>query len=126
VCRHGSKIESALEDDGVGDFLGLTDSAHRNERGIAARVTSSHFGQERRLHRAGADRIHPDAPFGVLMRYEAASVERHLDLQRPSVELKPAGLETEKSHDMLSQFVACYDADALRPWATTNFLMRAI
>jgi hypothetical protein len=90
------------------------------------RVASGPFGQERRLHRARADGIHPDALLGVLMRYEAASVERHLDLQRPSVELKPAGLETEKSHDMLSQFVACYDADALRRWATTNFLMRAI
>ena len=111
MCRHGSKIESALEDNGIGDSLGLTDPPHRDERGIAVRVTSSPFGQERRLHRAGADCIHPDVPFGVLMRYEAASVERHLDLRRPSVELKPAGLETEKSHDMLSQFVACYDAD---------------
>jgi hypothetical protein len=27
---------------------------------------------------------------------------------------------------LLSQFVACYDADALRPWATTSFLMKAI
>jgi hypothetical protein len=102
VCRHGSKIESALENDGIGDFMGLTDSTDPHERGTATRVAAGPFGQERRLHPAGADRIHPDAPFGVLMRYEAASVERHLDLRRPIVELKPAGLETEKSHDMLS------------------------
>ena len=60
------------------------------------------------------------------MRYEAASVERLPELQRPSVELKSAGLATEKAHDMRVQFVACYDADAITPWATTSFLMRAI
>jgi hypothetical protein len=106
--------------------MGLTDSTHRHERRTAMRVAAGPFGQEQRLHRAGADSIYPDASFGVLMRYEAASAERQLDLQRPGVELKSAGLGTEKSHDMLSQFVACYDADALRPWATTSFLMRAI
>jgi hypothetical protein len=76
------------EDDGIGDFLGLNDSTHRNECGVAMRVASGPFGQERRLQRPGAGCICPDAPFGVLMRYEAASVERHLDLQRSSVELK--------------------------------------
>ena len=49
------------EHDGIGDFVRLTDPTHRDKRGVAMRVASGPFGQERRLHRAGADRVHSDA-----------------------------------------------------------------
>jgi hypothetical protein len=114
------------ENDGIGDFVGLTDPPHRNKCGVVVRVTFGPFGQSRRLRRAWDDRIHPDAPVGVLMRYKAGPVARLLDLQRPSVELRSTGLATENTRDLLSQCDACHDADGLKPWATTNFLMRAI
>ena len=49
-----------------------------------------------------------------------------LGLQRSSVELKSAGQRPEKARYMLLQSFAYHDASGLGPWATTNFLMRAI
>ena len=50
------------------DLAGLADSAHRHEGGVAVRVTAGPLGEQRRLDRAGADRVDAHAPPGVVQR----------------------------------------------------------
>src|SRR4051794_26375246 len=53
---------------GVSDLIRLADPPHRDEGGIAVRVATRSLRQERRLHRAGSDRIDPDVLLGVVQR----------------------------------------------------------